>query len=836
MTIPMAPMSEGEAARVAAPAEGAGLGALSTERGNLPLDRIDVRADISGLTSRVELTQEFVNAFDVPLEATYVFPLPDRGAVTSMRMTADGRVVEAQLKERAAARQAYDEAIATGRRASIAEEDRPDVFTVRVGNIAPGERVSVALTLVCPLSYEDGEATFRFPLVVAPRYIPGTALADTAVGDGYADDTDAVPDASRITPPVLLPGFPNPVRLGIDVGIDPAGLALSEVRSSLHTVSLHDGRLLVQPGERANRDFVLRLRYGTDDFSDSLVLVPDAEGDEGSYQLTVLPPALDAPPRPRDVVLVLDRSGSMAGWKMVAARRAAARIVDTLNGADRFAVLTFDHQIQRPDRLPAGLVEANDRNRYRAVEHLARVNDRGGTELLAPLREALALLRDSRGRDAVLVLVTDGQVGNENQILHDLSDDLTRVRVHIVGIDRAVNAGLLRRIARAGGGTCELVETEDRLDEAMDDIQRRIGAPLVRELLVQPDGLATVDDTATPARLPDLFPGVPLVISGRYRGTVTGSLVLLGTTGDGEGWSVSVAGQRREAPAVTAQWARAHLRDLEDRYAATSDRDADELERIVATSLRFRRAVPVHRLRRHRQPRRGRRRPAAPGAAAGRGAGRLGDEPVGCSEHRLLPRLLLPGLLLPGLLLPGLRLPGLLPGGDESAPMSPESAPMPMGFAAPVQPPRRSRLARADLDGSPEQHRRLRRFRDYLDDRVAPPRADVGKPVREQPDLTDACKQVREHARRLREAGALTDDQRRALLAELARRLTALIAELIAQHVPSSAVSELTALVAAIEAGGATAPMWDAVLQALDDFVDDAGSPDTRRRAFWKRG
>ncbi|HTY31431.1 VIT domain-containing protein, partial [Mycobacterium sp.] len=379
MTVRITSMTDAETTRVA-PDDGAGLGALSTDRGNLPLARLDVRAEITGLTSRVELTQDFVNAFDVPLEATYVFPLPDRGAVTRMQMTADGRVVEAELREREAARQAYDDAIASGRRASIAEEERPDVFTMRVGNILPGERVSIALTLVSPLAYEDGEATFRFPLVVAPRYIPGRALADVAVGDGYADDTDAVPDASRITPPVLLPGFPHPVPLAIEVGIDPAGLMLSEVRSSLHAVSTADGRIRVQPGERANRDFVLRLRYGADDVTDSLVLVPDAKGDEGTYQLTVLPPMSGAPPRPRDVVLVLDRSGSMGGWKMVTACRAAARIVDTLTSGDRFAVLTFDDRIDRPAGLPDGLVEASDRNRYRAVEHLARVDARGGTE------------------------------------------------------------------------------------------------------------------------------------------------------------------------------------------------------------------------------------------------------------------------------------------------------------------------------------------------------------------------------------------------------------------------------------------------------------------------
>jgi Ca-activated chloride channel homolog len=599
MTIRITSMTDAEATCVAAPDDEAGLGALRTERGNLPLDRIDVRAEITGLTSRVEVTQDFVNAFDVPLEASYVFPLPDRGAVTRMQMTADGRVVEAELREREAARQVFDEAVASGRRASIAEEERPDVFTIRVGNILPGERVSVALTLVYPLAYEDGEATFRFPLVVAPRYIPGGPLTDIAVGDGHADDTDAVPDASRITPPVLLPGFPYPVPLTIDVGIDPAGLTLSEVRSSLHAVSYEEGRIQVQPGDRADRDFVLRLPYGTEDVTNSLVLVPDAEGGEGTYQLTVLPPASSATPRPRDLVLLLDRSGSMGGWKMVAARRAAARIVDTLTGGDRFAVLTFDDRIDRPAGLPDGLVEASDRHRYRAVEHLARVDARGGKELLAPLREALALVCGARdggdardARDAVVILVTDGQVGNEDQLLRELSSDLRRVRLHTVGIDQAVNAGFLGRLASVSGGRCELVESEERLDEAMQAIHRRIGAPLAQSLSLRADGLAIIEDTTSPARLPDLFPGVPLVVTGRYRGSATGSLALRGTTPEGGDWSATVAGERHEAPAVTARWARAHLRDLEDHYLSASGwhggGSTEALERrIVDTSLRF---------------------------------------------------------------------------------------------------------------------------------------------------------------------------------------------------------------------------------------------------------
>jgi hypothetical protein len=164
--------------------------------------------------------------------------------------------------------------------------------------------------------------------------------------------------------------------------------------------------------------------------------------------------------------------------------------------------------------------------------------------------------------------------------------------VHAVGIDQAVNAGFLARLASLGGGRCELVESEDRLDEAMHAIHRRIGAPLIYSLAMRAEGLATIEDTASPAHLPDLFPGVPLVVTGRYRGNAIGSLVLRGTTRERGDWSAAVDGQRREAPAVTAQWARAHLRDLEDRYASASgghrSGSAEDLEkRIIDTSLRF---------------------------------------------------------------------------------------------------------------------------------------------------------------------------------------------------------------------------------------------------------
>ncbi|TCO59902.1 VIT domain-containing protein [Actinocrispum wychmicini] len=562
------------------PDEDAGVGCLRTERGNLPLESLDVRASITGLVSSVEVAQGFRNSYAEALEATYIFPLPSRAAVTAMTMEADGRVVKGVLKERGAARADYDTAVAEGRRASIAEEERPGVFTMRVGNIMPGERVVVRLSLVGELPYEDNAATFRFPLVVAPRYVPGVPLAGEQVGDGFAADTDAVPDASRISPPVLLPGFPHPVRLSVEVDIDPAGLPLTAVESSLHTVvSEQEGlRIRLQPGERADRDVILRLRYDADKtVATSLAVRPDDEG--GTFALTVLPPAKTPTDTAKDVVLVLDRSGSMRGWKMVAARRAAARVVDTLSTKDRFAVLAFDNTIETP----SGLVEAGDRNRFRAVEFLAGLQARGGTEMLAPLRRAAELLGESGDRDRVLVLVTDGQVGNEDQILRDLAGRLAGVRVHTIGVDRAVNEAFLQRLAASTGGRCELVESEDRLDEAMRQIHRRIAAPLVTGLRVEPAGLAADLGTLAPAPLPDVFAGAPVVITGRFAGTPDGALTVVG---DG-GFRQIVPASRSENPCLGAVWARARIRDLEDRYVVgTGNNHALERE-IVDTSLRF---------------------------------------------------------------------------------------------------------------------------------------------------------------------------------------------------------------------------------------------------------
>jgi len=611
MTRPLPRLTDEELPRAASDDE-PGFGSLATARGLLPLRAMDVQGRIDGLLSQVTVRQTFVNPFDEPLEATYIFPLPDRAAVRGFRMEVGGRTIQGTLEERAKARQDYNAAIAAGQRAAIAEEERPGVFTLRVGNIMPGEEATVHLDMTGVLPYAGGEVTFRFPLVVAPRYIPGTPLAGRSVGDGTAVDTDAVPDASRISPPVLLPGFPNPVRLSLTIDLydDNGCVATDGVRSSLHAILTEEKggfrRIRLDAGNRLDRDFILRFRLGSRDpaapIHSTLTFHPDSDGDgrAGTFALTLIPPAAaEFASRPRDVVFVLDRSGSMEGWKIVAARRALARMVDTLGAADRFAVLAFDNVVETPPGLPLDLAPATDRNRFSALEYLARVNARGGTEMAEPLLRAADRLtgkkaryvnrpaREQQARDAILVLVTDGQVGNEDQILRTLVPKLGGIRVFTLGIDRTVNEAFLRRLAELGHGRCELVESEDRLDEVMDAIHRQIGTPLLTDLALEPDGFTIEPDSLVPERLPDLFAGAPVLVLGRFQGQPAGGLGVRARAAAGLDWCQSLEGSPRDNPAIASAWARGQVRKLEDRYVVAAE-DLGALERqIVAVSLRF---------------------------------------------------------------------------------------------------------------------------------------------------------------------------------------------------------------------------------------------------------
>lgn len=513
-------------------------------------------------------------------------------------MEVGDRVIEGDLQERQQARQTYNAAIQAGHRAAIAEEERPDVFTMRVGNLPPGEEITIYLDLAGPLDLSAGDATYRFPLVVAPRYIPGRRIDGEQVGDGVALDTDQVPDASRISPPTLLPGHSNPVQLSLSLEFDRSGIEASNLRSTIH-MDLTKGcdpetgkpngvlrGLKINPGHRLDQDFVFRFSFQNKDLQSTLTLEDDGDGSgEGTFMLTVVPPDQQGYLAPRDVIFVLDRSGSMNGWKMVAARRACADLIDSLRVEDRFGVLAFDTAIESVPGLEQ-LAEATSHNRFVATRWLSNVHARGGTEIRRPLDQAVGQLAGaSVERERTIVLITDGQIGNEQGVLHQIVPKLNGTRVFTLGIDRAVNAGFLNSLASSGGGRCELVENEERLNEALDGFKRTIGKPFLEDVDFTLAGLDAREESVTPASPRHLFCGVPLLIMGRY------SQASERPTASIPGIVPVIDGRRTGSGAVSVAWARGRIRNLEDRLATGTGYGAASIDRagleakVVALSL-----------------------------------------------------------------------------------------------------------------------------------------------------------------------------------------------------------------------------------------------------------
>lgn len=537
-------------------------GAVTSPRGKLPLVAMEISARVTGLLYNTHLKQAYRNFHPDPLEATYIFPLPPRAAVVGYSFQIGCRTIEGVLQGRTAARKDYQKAIEAGRTASIAEQERPDIFTVRVGNIAPGETVSVTLELEGPLALEGELACFRFPLVVSPKYITGDPIPGPQLGSGYQKDTHQVPDASRISPPLLLPGLPNPVHLSIDVFVDPAGLKLAGLTSSLHQVDIvtyDDGcyRVVLGPSERLNRDFVLNLHLTADELEPSLLV-----SDDWVAMLTMVPPFLEVPQEAKEVVILLDRSGSMNGWKMRAARRAAIDIVESLTPRDRFQVVAFNTHLQSLDC--KGLLPASDLNRAQAVSFIQRIAADGGTELA----HALAATEDlPPNEERNLVLITDAAIGDHDGILRWARNH--PCRIFSVGIDQASSQAVLQQLAELSGGISRWVASESRLEQATTDVHRALGGPVLRDVHLRTPGLLSVISSSEPSpRSWDVYPGQPAVFLSRLRMTPWSRLEVAGTLPDGRRWSRPVPLRRFRHQAVTRTWARAHLLDLEADWAA----------------------------------------------------------------------------------------------------------------------------------------------------------------------------------------------------------------------------------------------------------------------------
>ncbi len=554
-------LNEADYQKYRLPGDLGSFGSLSTASGILPLQSMDLQGHISGLLYRLRLVQRFYNPYHQPLEATYIFPLPGRAAVSSFVMQTEQRRVIGRLEERAEARRQYQQAIAQGKQAALAEEERSEVFTMTVGNIPPQQFVEVELELHGPLTFVDGRAMFRFPLVVAPRYIPGVAYGGESVGRGVAHDTNAVPDASRISPPVLLPGYPNPVQLSVNIQVDTGGLIFGLPEVSMPDLLCWNEpagfRMSLRPtADRLDRDLIVRIPLPSPQMQSSFQIA------NGYYVLNLVPDDLHqmGPQTPRQVVTLLDRSGSMSGWKMVCARRAVGRLIDSLTDRDAFQVLNFDDRIEYLDPRKTNLRWASDRERYLALEALGKVNDRGGTEILPAIQAGVKMLEGQP--DPYLILITDGQVGNESEVLRWVQQHARGIRIFTVGIDSAVNVSLLERIAQVSGGHFTLVNSEEQLDQEMIGLRRRINPPLLHQVSVQLGG-----SESSPAFV-DLFQGLSARQLGVLNGHVGQEVEVIGYARDGRAFRNRIPVTHCGGDTIHKMWARERVLELEHGFLA----------------------------------------------------------------------------------------------------------------------------------------------------------------------------------------------------------------------------------------------------------------------------
>ena len=544
----------------------------------LTMTGLAVSAQIVGPLANVRVRQTFHNPLDEMLEVIYIFPLSPRAALHEFRLQVGGRVIEGQIQEKLQARKTYQEGRQAGHRAALVEQQRDNVFTATIGNVPPGETLSLELCYAERLEMDESNTLFRFPLVVAPRYIPGEALPHSQ-GYGRAPDTTRVPDASMISPPLLPPGLRAPGALSIEVDIDHGGVHLCALTSTQHAVSTEmEGERtrisLARHDEVLDRDFVLRFRLGRD--ASNLLM------SSGEYFLMSLTPPAQPPQSapPRDVIFLLDRSGSMAGPKMESARRAVMDFLAYLEPQDRFALMAFDHTMEpfQEGRLCSTLEISQ------ALSWLQAVNARGGTEILAPIQWLLQRTEGELERFGCAVLITDGQVGNEDEIYRLLQAQKSSLRIFSLGVDEAVNEAFLRQVARIGRGTCELVGCGEPLENALNRLAREVGCPLVTDLEIVDAGLHPED--LLPSRLPDLYAARPVVVLGRHRGN--GDLLVRGQCG-GQPWTARLTPQRCHNVALPLLWAREKIQDLQDRLRLGDALEAVEVQRqVTELGLRYR--------------------------------------------------------------------------------------------------------------------------------------------------------------------------------------------------------------------------------------------------------
>ena len=480
------------------------------ELGACPLKTTAVRADISGFLARVNVRQEFENSFSQPIEAVYTFPLSQNAAVDNMTMTVGSRVVRGKIMKREEARATYEAAKAAGQAASLLDQERPNIFTQAVANIMPGEKVVIEISYVETLKYEDGAYEFVFPMTVGPRYIPQSGV---------------VKDASKIKPPVV-----DAERTGHDISVEVnlnAGVPVEALRSTSHQIaqtnlSPSSSKVTLKTEKVIpNKDFILRYDVTGKRIEDGMLAHRDKRG--GFFTLVLQPPDTVAPEdrTPKEIVFVLDTSGSMSGFPIEKAKEAMKLSLDNLYPEDTFNLITFAGDTNVLFEKP---VPATQANLERAQAFLESRQGGGGTEMMKAIKAALDP-SDSQQHLRIVCFMTDAFVGNDNEIIAEIQKH-PNARVFSFGIGSSVNRALLDKMAEAGNGEVEIVTLDDDGSKAAKKFYERVRTPMLTDLSIDWNGMPVAD--IHPNKLSDLFSAKPVVVNGRYTKGASGTIKLKG--------------------------------------------------------------------------------------------------------------------------------------------------------------------------------------------------------------------------------------------------------------------------------------------------------------------
>ncbi len=549
----------------------------------LPLKHTDVRAAITGYVGTVDVTQQFENPFDRKIEAVYMFPLPEKAAVSEFVMTIGERRIRGILREKEEAEAIYREARAQGYQASLLTQHRPNIFEQKVANIEPGKRIDVNIRYFHSLAYRDGWYTFVLPTVIGPRYNP----------PGSKDPVQALP-RSAIQPVssgagvrYLRPRERSGHDIGIAVKLD-AGVAIEAIESShrIHETRESPETAAIRLADQAtipNRDFVLKFKVAGGRLKTNLLTYVDPKRGHGYFTMVLYPPEdLESAPRhPMEMVFVLDCSGSMNGQPIAQAKAAVLEALDLLKPGDTFQVIRFSNNASRFGPKP---VPATPENVALAKGYVSRLQGGGGTQMIEGIRAALDFPHDPR-RLRFVTFLTDGYIGNEVEILEAIHRSIGESRIFSFGVGSSVNHYLLNRMAKVGRGAVAYLGPEDSGSEVMGYFFRRISRPALTDLQID-WGAMKVADTY-PERLPDLFVGRAVVVTGKFRGE-PGEPVVRGRAG---GQRVEHVVRRRGIEDTHAFipniWARLRIAELEDRQAWTHDPHNELAGAIKQTALEY---------------------------------------------------------------------------------------------------------------------------------------------------------------------------------------------------------------------------------------------------------